>query len=77
MTDKEPMTHVFLKPCGCLSCAIVNVPEMFSELSKAQRYAKRHNEIYKLMETQLVREMKWKCSEHKTKQETTKQEQLL
>jgi len=77
MNEKEPMTHVFLKPCGCLSCAIVNTPTMFGELSKAQRYAKHHNDTYKLMETQAVREMEWKCSEHKTKQKTIKQEQLL
>ena len=50
---------------------------MFGELSKAQRYAKHHNDTYKLMETQAVREMEWKCSEHKTKQKTIKQEQLL
>jgi len=61
----EPMTHIFLKPCGCLSCAVVNAPEMFGELSRAQRYAKRHNETYKLMETQAVREMDWKCPAHK------------
>lgn len=60
------MTHVFLKPCGCLSCAIVNVPSMFGELARAQRYAKTHNETYKLMEAQDVRKMDWKCSQHKT-----------
>ena len=64
---EEPKTHVFLKPCGCLSCAIVNVPEMFGELAKAQRYAKKHGEIYQLMETQAVREMAWKCPQHKGK----------
>jgi len=63
--EEEPKTHVFLKSCGCLSCAIVNVPEMFGELAKAQRYAKRHGETYKLMETQAVREMEWRCPQHK------------
>ena len=61
----EPKTHVFLKPCGCLSCPVVNVPEMFGELAKAQRYAQKHGEIYKLVETQEVREMQWRCPEHK------------
>jgi len=67
MTSEEPKTHVFLKPCGCLSCAIVNVPRTFGELAKAQRYAAKHGETYQLMETQAVREMEWKCREHKNK----------
>ena len=65
MEVKEPMTHIFLKPCGCLACAIVNVPEMFGELAKAQRYAKKHDETYQLIETQTVREMEWQCPLHK------------
>ena len=64
---KEPQTHVFFKPCGCLSGAVVNVPSMFGELAKMQRYAAKHGETYKLMETQDVRTMQWKCSEHKKK----------
>lgn len=67
MKEQEPMTHVFLKSCGCLACAIVNVPERFSELVKAQRYAQKHGETYKLMDTQAVREMEWQCPEHKKK----------
>ena len=63
-TQQEAQTHVFLKPCGCLSCVIVNVPSMFGELAKAQRYAEKHGDTYELMETQAVREMKWKCQEH-------------
>ncbi len=62
---KEPQIHVFFKHCGCLACVIVNVPSMFGELAKAQRYAQKHGETYKLMETQEVREMQWKCSQHK------------
>ena len=62
---EEPKTHVFLKPCGCLAGAVVNVPEMFGELAKMQRYATKHGETYRLMETQAVREMEWKCPEHK------------
>lgn len=62
---EEPKTHVFLKPCGCLACAVVNVPERFNELAKAQRYAKKHGETYHLMETQAVREMEWVCPQHK------------
>ncbi len=61
---EEPRTHVFRKPCGCLCCLVVNVPEMFGELAKAQRYAEKHGETYELMETQKVREMVWKCPEH-------------
>ena len=61
---EEPKTHVFLKPCGCLACAVLNVPERFGELAKAQSYAKKHRETYQLMETQAVREMKWRCPEH-------------
>ena len=64
---EEPMTHVFLKPCGCVSCLIVNVPEMFNELAKQQRYAMKHNLNYELMSTQAVREMNWKCAEHERK----------
>jgi hypothetical protein len=64
---KEPKTHIFLKSCGCLSCAIVDVPEMYKELAKAFRYAANHNETYKLVPTQQVRDMDWKCAEHKTK----------
>ena len=66
MTE-EPKTHVFLKPCGCLVCAVLNVPRMFSALAKAQRYAEKHGETYQLMETQAVREMEWRCPEHKVK----------
>lgn len=62
---EEPKTHIFLQPCGCLACAIVNVPEMFKELAKAQTYAKKHGETYQLMETQAVREMEWECPQHK------------
>lgn len=69
MPEKEPMTHVFLKPCGCLSSAVINTPIMFRELAKAQRYAEKHNETYKLMETQAVREMAWKCIEHRKAKE--------
>jgi hypothetical protein len=64
--EKEPMTHVFLKPCGCLSAAVVNVPQMFSELARCQRYATKHGETYKLMETADVRIMEWKCDQHKS-----------
>lgn len=67
---KEPQTHVFIKPCGCLSCAIVNVPEMFGELAKAQRYAQKNGQIYKLMETEDVRKMAWKCEQHKKDKST-------
>ena len=62
---EEPKTHVFLKPCGCLSRAISNRPEMFGELARAQRYAQKHGETYKLMDTQAVREMNWYCPQHK------------
>jgi len=67
MGTAEPKTHVFLKPCGCLACAIVNVPHNFMALAKAQRYAKAHGETYELMDTQAVREMQWLCSQHKDK----------
>lgn len=65
MIEAESKTHVFLKPCGCLACAIVNVPRNFGELAKAQRYAKAHGETYHLMETEVVRTMAWVCAEHK------------
>lgn len=64
---EEPKTHVFLKPCGCLACAIVNVPRNFQALAKAQTYAKTYGETYQFMETQAVREMDWKCPQHKKK----------
>ena len=63
--QEEPKTHVFLKPCGCLACAIVNVPRNFGALAKAQRYAQKHGETYHLMETQAVRTMAWLCPQHK------------
>ena len=62
---EESQTHVFLKPCGCLACAIVNRPERFKELAAAQRYAAKHGETYRLMPTQAVRDMAWTCPEHK------------
>jgi len=65
VNTEEPKTHVFRKPCGCVSCLIVNEPSMFGELAKAQRYAAKHDETYELMETQAVREMQWKCEEHR------------
>jgi len=58
---------VFLKPCGCVACLILNVPRNFAALAKAQRYAKSHNETYQLMETQAVREMEWQCTGHSEK----------
>ena len=58
-------THVFIKPCGCLSSAMLNTPHNYSELAKAFRYAERHEETYKLMDTQAVREMEWTCAERK------------
>ena len=67
--DSEPKTHVFFKACGCLSCAIVNVPNMFGELAKAQRYAQKHGDTYRLMETQDVREMPFKCPQHQKVEE--------
>jgi len=63
--EKEPQTHVFLKACGCVSGLVVNVPGMFGELARMQRYASKHSETYQLMETQAVREMSWKCNQHK------------
>ena len=65
MATEESKTHVFLKPCGCLACAVINTPSRFGELAKAQRYAKNHNETYQLMETRAVREMEWICPQHK------------
>ena len=64
-TTEEPQTHVFLKPCGCLSSAILNVPRMFNALAGVQRYAKNHGETYKLMKTEEVRRMDWACPEHR------------
>lgn len=61
----EPKTHVFSKPCGCVACLILNVPRQFSALAKAQKYAERHGETYKLVDTQTVREMQWFCPQHK------------
>jgi hypothetical protein len=73
MTEqKEPMTHVFFKPCGCLACAIVDKPEMYPELGRAYRYAEKHGETYKKMETQEVRTMEWKCPEHKAEKKPEK-----
>jgi hypothetical protein len=71
MTEQEPKTHIFLKPCGCLACAIVNVPRNFKELAKAQTYARNHGETYQLMETAAVREMQWRCPEHKKQKEVS------
>lgn len=65
MKEAESKTHVFLKPCGCVACAIVNTPRNFGALSKAQKYAAAHGESYQLMETQAVREMQWRCPTHK------------
>jgi len=62
---RESKTHVFRKPCGCLACAIVNVPRNFRALAKAQYYAQDHGESYELMETETVRKMDWVCPEHK------------
>ena len=67
INEPEPKTHVFLKPCGCLSAAYVDVPHNYNELAKGFKYATKHNETYQLMETQKVREMEWKCPEHKKK----------
>ena len=61
----EPKTHVYLKSCGCLACAIINLPRNFKELGRAQRYAEKHGETYKLMETEDVRKMEWECLEHR------------
>jgi len=54
---EEPKTHVFLKPCGCLACAVLNVPRNFQSLAKAQRYAETHGETYHWMETAVVTEL--------------------
>jgi len=63
-TETKSMTHIFLKPCGCLSCAIVNSPNTIRELAQAHRYAKKHGETYQLIETEQVRTMSWKCPIH-------------
>jgi hypothetical protein len=63
--NNESMTHIFLKPCGCLSCAIVEKPTMFREIAKAFQDAAKNNETHKLVTTQFVREMKWTCLTHK------------
>jgi len=60
-------THAFYKPCGCLSGAVINDPRLFGELSKLQKYAYKHNETYKLMETEDFKKIPWKCPEHKAK----------
>ncbi len=65
MVEKEPQTHVWRKPCGCVASLILNDPYRFGELAKAQRYAEKHNETYELMETEAVRKMAWRCDEHK------------
>lgn len=62
--EKESRTHVFLKPCGCLSVALVDDPRNFVELGKAYKYAQKHGETYQVMDTQKVREMKWRCDLH-------------
>jgi len=70
-TATEPQTHVFSKTCGCISSLVLNVPQMFGELAKAQRYAKKHNEVYSLMDTKAVRKMSWTCERH-TRHRTAK-----
>jgi hypothetical protein len=62
--ENEPKTHIFLKPCGCLSSAYVDVPETYDDLAKAFRYAKRNGLTYKLVETEYVRKMSWHCEAH-------------
>lgn len=67
---QEPMTHIFLKPCGCLACAIVDKPEMLPEIGRAFRYSLKHGETYQKVPTQQVREMDWKCKDHKKTDKT-------
>ena len=64
-TEKEPKTHVYLKPCGCVSSLIIDKPERYEELGRLARYAWRHGESYFLMETAAVRTMEWECPAHK------------
>ena len=63
--SEEPRTHVFLKPCGCLVAAMIDSPHNYRELGNALRMALKRGEIYKVMETQTVREMSWTCEKHK------------
>jgi len=65
MNETESMTHVFLKPCGCLFGAVLDVPEMFAELASQYRYAKKCGLTYKKIPSQEVRTMGWKCPQHK------------
>jgi hypothetical protein len=74
VNKQEPKTHLFLKPCGCVGCIIVDKPDMYDELAKAFKYAAKHNETYQLVPTQQVREMKWECPQHqKVTKEVAKQ----
>lgn len=64
-TEQEPKTHVFLKPCGCVSSLIIDKPERYEELGRLARYARSHGETYRSMETEDVRKMDWECPKHK------------
>lgn len=37
MAEKEPMTHVFLKQCGCVSALIVDYPYLLPEEIKEEK----------------------------------------
>lgn len=62
---KEPKSHVYFKPCGCVGSVISDRPELYEDLGKWARYARKHGETYKLMETADVRTMEWECPAHK------------
>ena len=66
----EPDTWISQKACGCLSMAIVNSPDRQKVVAKEVAKAIRLGETVTRVPTQQVREMEWKCPEHKARRDS-------
>lgn len=64
---EEYQTYIARKPCGCLSMAVVDMPQYAKATAREVAKAIRLGETVERVPTELVRTMAWKCAEHTTK----------
>ena len=63
-TNKEPDAYIAQKACGCLTMAVVDIPEHKRDTAKEIAKAIRLGEVVTRVPTAQVRTMPWECAEH-------------
>lgn len=70
MDENRDMTYIGLARCGCLMWVAIDISINYpsfpaKEIAKQTAYSVKHGESVEHVTTQYVRDMPWKCKEHK------------